>query len=442
MFSITADWERLDEGTPEERACFAEVFFKLHNVLLSEGHDPFVRRIRKAPLLSAYHLAEWLVWNWWRLRWEPRGRDQGWTFAHALSSIGEGYVWPNLTIYPDGERVTLVMQSSNPGGEFAFRYIRDYIGAIPASDFEATIGRFVEQVLGQLEAEGLRGSNLETLWTELGEERRDSDLASYRRLEAILGHDADEGDSATIRRLMEDEPLIGSAAALELAAEIGHRAGPIFASDLIALAETAGAWIDLRDAIRPVERVGAARGATPAWVVGKEAARGVRRQIGGKSEPLTNRRLAELVGTEPAVLEHASDGGPLSFALKSPQPASGRLVLRSRWETGRRFDLARILGDAVASGQSEALVPATRAGTYRQKLQRAFAAELLSPFEAVEEFLDGDYSDEQQEEAAEHFNVSPLTIQTMLVNHGRLAWSDAANDLDFDARAHGFAAAE
>ena len=60
-------------------------------------------------------------------------------------------------------------------------------------------------------------------------------------------------------------------------------------------------------------------------------------------------------------------------------------------------------------------------------------AELLSPFEAVEDIMGGDYSDEQQEEVAERFSVSPLTIRTMLVNHRKLEWDDIANDADFEA---------
>ena len=53
-------------------------------------------------------------------------------------------------------------------------------------------------------------------------------------------------------------------------------------------------------------------------------------------------------------------------------------------------------------------------------MQRAFAAEFLSPYEFVEEVLAGDYSTEAREEAAKHFDVSEFTIRTLLVNHGQL----------------------
>jgi hypothetical protein len=50
-----------------------------------------------------------------------------------------------------------------------------------------------------------------------------------------------------------------------------------------------------------------------------------------------------------------------------------------------------------------------------------FLAELLNPFKAVEAAFKDDYSDEAQQEVAESFDVSPLTIRTLLVNHGRIS---------------------
>ena len=73
---------------------------------------------------------------------------------------------------------------------------------------------------------------------------------------------------------------------------------------------------------------------------------------------------------------------------------------------------------------SESLLPATRSNTYRQKAQRAFAAEFLAPIRAVEEFLNGDVSEEAQNDAAEYFNVSPITIHWQIVNKPRISGSD------------------
>lgn len=105
------------------------------------------------------------------------------------------------------------------------------------------------------------------------------------------------------------------------------------------------------------------------------------------------------------------------------------MALRSTWETGRRFELARLIGDRLFGG-ARRLFPATQAYSYRQKAQRAFAAELLSPFDGVNEILGSDDSDEKQDDAAQHYQVSAMTIRTLLVNKGRIALHDAPEILD------------
>jgi Zn-dependent peptidase ImmA (M78 family) len=66
-------------------------------------------------------------------------------------------------------------------------------------------------------------------------------------------------------------------------------------------------------------------------------------------------------------------------------------------------------------------------------MQRSFAAELLAPFAAVDEMLAGDYSLENQQDAADHFNVSDRTICTMLVNHGRLEREELDREFELAA---------
>lgn len=65
-------------------------------------------------------------------------------------------------------------------------------------------------------------------------------------------------------------------------------------------------------------------------------------------------------------------------------------------------------------------MPVTRAKTARQKLQRAFAAELLCPSQALQDMLPQDPEDDDVEGAARHFEVSPLLVRTSLVNKGLL----------------------
>jgi hypothetical protein len=426
---IIADPEILSEGSLEERACFAAVEIRYGSTSLTESYDEFVKRVRTAPMLSAYHLAEWMAWNWWRLRWEPRSNLPDWAFAHRLPSIGEGYVWPNVTIFSDGERVALIARPTQERLTTRFRYLADGAAVVAAPEFEYIVDQFIEQVRGLLRAQDVPESNLDRLWRDIHIERNDPALARRRKLEALLGQGPDENEAAFVR-LVSNDGLLGARAVDEIAADYRHAHDLLVATRLRDLGSHGGFDFLPNQAVRLNAPVAfSSLGEVPAWRLGADAAIALRAQEGLGEGPIRNDRLAELVAVSVCALTPPPGDSDVSFALQTGRDA-GRIVLRSKWETGRRFDLARLLGDRLVGADGESLLPATRAYTYRQKMQRSFAAELLSPFNQVDQSLSGDYSSESQEHVAEYFQVSPLTIRTLLVNHRRLD----REDLDeFDA---------
>ena len=426
--SFEAEWERLDSGSPQERACFAAIGIQARGVWLTEADDAFVRRVREKVHLSAYRLAEWLAWNWWRLRWEPNTRRPDWPFAHRLSTIGGGYVWPNITVISDGERVALVSRPTQSSPAEPLRYISSIAAFFHAHEFEDAVDRFLDQVCGQLQAEGVVDTNAERIWRDVQEERHDPIAAQWRRLEALLGFDPGEAQTEIVERLVAEASSLGSLAVNELAAA--------------ALAETFS-----REKLRDVARIcgfDAAShrvtslpasalpsiGQVPAWRRGVEAAQLLRAKERLGTNPLDNANLTDLAGVEARSLTDQQVGPALAYAL-SDHSSHRRLVFRSKWLTGRRFELARLLGDDLAGiGAQEPLRPATSASTYRQKFQRSFAAELLCPFALAEEMLAGDYSAESLEDVAQHFHVSEHVVRTHLINHGRAEREDLEGDLE------------
>ena len=135
------------------------------------------------------------------------------------------------------------------------------------------------------------------------------------------------------------------------------------------------------------------------------------------------RRLRLPRSASPEALRSSARVGPLAFALREDN-GDARVVLRAKKPTGRRFELARLLGDRCLTSENEPLRPATRASTYRQKAQRAFAGEFLCPINSLIEHLAQDFSEEAREAAADYFSVSPLAVTTLLVNHGLMARND------------------
>jgi hypothetical protein len=372
-----------------------------------------------------------MAWNWWRLRWEPRSNTKDWASAHRLATIGSGYIWPNLTIFSDGERTALIAKPTDESPRTPFRYIADRAVVIPATEFESELDLFMDQVSERLDASRIVDSNFTKIWNGVREERQTPSIGRARKLEALLGYDPDEANPHVLQQLSADAEQLGASAIEEIAAEHGQSNKILTANDLRAIAERDGFEASPRNAVRLTAVSELQRGGqVPAWRLGARAAQALREQEGLDGKALSDMQLADMVGVQAAVLSDRRGTPSISFALDE-RPDQGRVVLRPRWHVGRRFELARLLGDRIAGSKGGKLLPATRASTYRQKMQRSFAAEFLSPFEAVDEMLKGDYSTESQQDMAEHFSVSPLTIRTLLVNHGRLE----REDLDGEAEA-------
>jgi hypothetical protein len=431
LLSIDADWESLSRGSPEEQACFAAIGIRYNNLWLTRAEDAFVGRLRDKVHLSAYRLAEWFAWNWWRLRWEPRNHRRGWALAHRLTTIGGGYVWPNITISSDGERVVLLAKPSQSGPSEPLRYVEDIPAVVRAGTFEDAVDLFVEQVRAQLRAENVGNTNLDDIWSELMAERADSEASERRRLEALLGFDPDEAPPQQIESLVADAKLLGDQPMSEVAA--GQEV--LSAKQFGDIAHSVGFSASPRDAVRlPATASLPAFGQATAWKRGAEAARALRASEKLGADPIDNPLLAKLAGVEQKALSDEArrsiaGGCKTSFALDE-NASTGRIVLHSKWNTGRRFELARLLGDRLAGNSGGRLFPATRSYTYRQKLQRSFAAELLCPFEALRDKLHDDVSPEAVEDAAEYFDVSEQTIRTLLVNHGLLGRDELETDVD------------
>jgi Zn-dependent peptidase ImmA (M78 family) len=100
--------------------------------------------------------------------------------------------------------------------------------------------------------------------------------------------------------------------------------------------------------------------------------------------------------------------------------------MRAKVETGRRFEIMRLVADHIVASAEDRLLPATKAKTDRQKFQRAFSQEFLLPFDELYHRLDqprrgeNEISDDDIDDVAREYIVSPLMVRTVLVNQGFL----------------------
>lgn len=411
------DWLPSDDADPVERVTAAEMSILTDGVCLTEVEDLVAKTVRSRVRLSGHRLAGWLAQNWWRLRWEPRSDTLAWKLAHCLPAAGGGFVWPDITFDTDGERMTVRARQTRASS--AIRYLVDYETTIAASDFERFVDGLVTPVVERLRAMGHADANLVLLWSEVLEERSDPSLSRARKLEAMAGFDPDEAPEGLIDSLLALAEEWGHHAVDEVAAASGSRAPADVGKLADALSRTGGS-ITL-----PAEFALVRRGDIPPpgapekpWERGYRLAEQARAQLGLGNDPLGTDRLAETLDM-PADKLRASNGPGLPFG-GAVRGDDGRLhaVLSKHRPQERRFETARMIGDLIASGDvGERLYPTTRSVTARQKLQRAFAAELLLPVAAVHERCAGGPVDEEMLTAlAEDYDVSPLLVEHTIRN--------------------------
>jgi hypothetical protein len=412
---ITADWLN---GEPDGDPTAAFIGIEAAGVKLLRAENRWSGSLVDRIPLSAAPLAVWLAQNWWRLRWEPEqpSPSPNWRMAHELAAAGEGFIWPRITITSDGKEVMLRSRRTPADDPEIIHYLHSGTAAVGGDAFEAGVDRFLSLTIERLQRFS-RGADLEELWAEVRAERADPARARYRRLEAMMGSDPGEAPAGKVEAL------------LALEAEAGARALPE-----IAVLAAGRAVADIADAVRQASiigrvrrdvSVGAAQAGAPADV-GRRLASEVRGQIGLDGfSPVGDGHLADLLGLTVAALttSPAAPGPGLPVAAAVTDGSAGdRFRFRRSFSTGRRFESARLLGDALAE-TADYWHLAADVNTARQKVQRAFAAEFLAPIRAIEAYLDGDHSPDAIEGAGEYFEVSSQTVGSQLANHGVISRS-------------------
>lgn len=428
MIKFKTRWERLDEGLPEEKAAFGAIGLLVNEECLTKwkgeltGQEPGT--ILDAPFVSGFHLAEWIAWNWWRLRWEaePEKKSVDWLLAHNLNAVDNGYVWPNVTIWSDGKRIQFKAKPDK--SDTLCQYVARYEGSIPSREFEKAVDSFIGSVCGRLDERKVGDTNLHAIWQQLQSDRGDPEASRRCRLEAVAGYGPQEESPKIVSDLLEEQDNLGEEAIDELVAAKSTKLikGGRISEKLDAISDDIGFETASHDRVQlhGNHAITIIPGAQEAWVVGEEAAKSLRRQEKLGEDPVDNKRLAELAAVAAGILEsppssNANLDHKTSFVLE--KDTRQRIALGAKSLTNRRFHLARLIGDQLVPEYEGPLHLTTQARTYRQKFQRAFAAEFLSPFESVEHKWAHDFSNNKwKEDLARHFMVNRMVIETQLVN--------------------------
>ena len=261
------------------------------------------------------------------------------------------------------------------------------------------------------------------LWAEVQGERRNPEASQWRKLEALCGYDPDEAPEGLVAELLQDPAHLGAPALEEVAAQGRHKVATVL-RQILALADAngqsnqGGFRCTIPDPTGPSAKLS---DAAP-HDLGARLARQARQEWNLGRKPIRNEKLAELLGTEPGVFARSPAAiSPMIMALRPPKSGEFDFYINQSPTTSRRFATARLIADHLQFCNGGRLLPATSAGTQRQKVQRAFAQEFLCPIDALLEKIQTEQPDEYDfAEAADFFDVSPLLVKAALVNHGHL----------------------
>ncbi len=420
-FELRWEWES-GEGVsaPEQRATWARLEWLVNDDYVTRVEELRSGSSRRSIYCSLYPLAEWVTYNWWLLLADARPaallridsaatrRDRLWssTMRHNVQSAGDGFAWPDLAIIPQGRRSLVVWRRDHEARRHSpVRYLTTGEEFVDAQELSEQLANLVEAVIGKLAEDGIHGTPLHEEWaavTSADAEEKDFCIAAARlgldpysdgheSAEALMAasHDLPAGvlddflDGVNVDRIHDATTWVRRA----MEAAQAHRSAP---PDMLRLA-------DGQAEIPP---------GTPPWDIGWRQANEVRSRLG-------------LGPTESAAIETwlrpEVAAGPYSGLHALGNDSSSTVVLpRQQRPEAQRFTLARALWHIAV--RRDPLFLVTAAYTEQQRIERAFAAELLAPAEGIEQMLHARTDDEDVTAIATEFRVSPMVVYHQIRN--------------------------
>jgi hypothetical protein len=415
-----------DGDTPSERATFAEltVVAGPDRIPITEVDDAIAQTVRPDIRVPVIPLAQWLITNWWRLRWESQWEPRKdrlldtWLRAHNMASVSSDVPWPALQITSNGEFIHLEARAEHIRDVAAIRYLRDVNVVIPAEHFERAIDRFLARLDERIASCAPGDRELADLIAELREERGDPQLARMCRLQALAGLDPGTAPRAWLEQAMRLADAAGTTGDEIVAAVPLLRAGLDGVDDAVSAMKASS--IDVR---LTADFEAHREAAELPWQRGRRLAAQFRAHHDLDDGPVPNGFLEQWLEvrlplpTSPDLRERGLTGG---YRNGSPRGRT-RLLVTTQRPDNQRFYLGRLIGAALVTPPGDHVLPVTSADTAFQKLERSFAQELLCPWSALDAYTDEHGTDDEGiAAAAEHFEVSEYLVLSTLVNNDKL----------------------
>lgn len=422
------EWEPA-EGvrSPELRATWARLAIFLGDEVITQVEDARSGSVRRSIYVPLYPLAEWIAYSWWFLRANRRPArfsfhersfrrrvrrksDTAWLTRHNLRGIGDGFLWPDLTIVPVSEETSIITwrgdRSLPPTSRV--RFLADGQSQVGSTALQDVFANFVESILTRLAEHGVGPTPLEEEWSAL--KSLDAEEVKFCTAAARLGLDPFGMTDAQSDTLLKANDALSIAVLDDFLDAVDPTQ---LETDLAWISETSDVVAHSTASSEPlpaVEAVGES-GLKP-WQRGLTDARLVRSQLGiNPMSPVEPERWV--------AIEHVQrvDRSLHGLGGRSAGASTVLALAGSRPREGERFATARALWRALhLNGDNSFLLTSAHSPT--QQAERAFAAEFLAPSAALASLISPDDVVDRDEVAAasERFEVNEWVIEYQLIN--------------------------
>lgn len=419
-FKMKALWTASDDRDILLRKTTAAFSLKVGGESLTRNRNIWTRKVDDSVIVSIYPLAKWFAFNWWRLENEFLPHDNlkpnyDWRCAHELGAADHGYVWPCVLFVSDGDFVNVWSSTIHTSGQ-SVNYLNrlNAVKSVPVKKFQSEVATLIKATLEKLNDQG---ADLRELWSIVCEDMHDPAINNIRKIEAAMGYDPEECPEALLTMALEMQKRTGRTTVKEFLPFVSM-------NEQLQNCLNNSNGLEINIQMEPQQTVCDGTAPILPWQRGVAAARWLRRECDFGEDAVSDSQLKDLLGLSSRGYDdyfRYSVDIPVSFGKNNGQGGWTFVPKKKWWMTGRRFELSRLLGDALTyrNAKHEWLVMSD-CKTARQKTQRAFAAEFLCPIVALDNFMEGDYSKEKQKKAASHFGVSEKTIKSVLLNNRRI----------------------
>lgn len=421
---ITWEWERAPGvRIPEHGATWARIEIWVGSESVTLVEDKESGSSRRSIYCPLYPLAEWAAYNWWFLQADVRparalsqfegflGLTPQLRERHSIRSSGDGFTWPDMVIIPDGNRTHLVWQADRPARpDWPVRFLSSGDRWVNSVDVQHELSIMINAVLTRLAEQGVGPTTLQKEWEVISS--ADPEEVSFCLAAARLGldpySDAERYGDAIIQAAesLSDDLLTDFLDAvdpdrIQLALAWVSSVRSRILRPPTGLVEDGDLFLRLRAEAR---EAGSFTRALP-WQLGWAQARFVRENQ--RTDFAHRFQIERYIGSDIDLVDDPDLQAIGGRTERRPLAVLGQ----HRPDSSMRFTLSRALWHCIWDDAS--IFAVTAAHTQRQSAERAFAAELLAPAEGIASLLESPpevATDEELEQIAEHFGVSPMVV--------------------------------